>query len=179
GGVGRRDLEEIAGHVARSGLLDYLSVSGGAGMTPWAQAAVVPGHWWPQGCYAGYAKAMREIAGGLPILYAGRVVRPEMAERLLADGACDLVAMTRAILADPKRRTKARTGRPAETRFCGGANVCTGRRYVPYHRVAGIYTPSAGREREMEPLVPARPERRIGGGGGGPAGLEVARVAAE
>src|SRR5262245_36933713 len=179
GGLGPRELQEIAGHVARSGLLDYLSVSGGAGMTPWAQAAVVPGHWWPQGCYAGYAKAMREIAGGLPILYAGRVVRPEMAERLLADGACDLVAMTRAILADPEMPNKARNGRLAEIRHCVGANVCIGRRYGHYQPVACIYNPSAGREQEMEPLVPARSARRIVVVGGGPAGLEVARVAAE
>jgi 2,4-dienoyl-CoA reductase-like NADH-dependent reductase (Old Yellow Enzyme family) len=179
GGLGPRDLQEIAGHLARSGLLDYLSVSGGAGMTPWAQAAVVPGHWWPQGCYAGYAKAMREIAGRLPILYAGRVVRPEMAERLLADGACDLVAMTRAILADPELPTKAREGRLDEIRHCVGANVCIGRRYGHYQPVACIYNPSAGRERELEPLVPARSARRIAVVGGGPAGLEVARVAAE
>ncbi len=179
GGLGPKDLQEIAGHLARTGLLDYLSVSGGAGMTPWAQAAVVPGHWWPQGCYAGYAKAMREIAGGLPILYAGRVVRPEMAERLLADGACDLVAMTRAILADPELPNKAREGRLGEIRHCVGANVCIGRRYGHYQPVACIYNPSAGRERELEPLSPARPARRIVVVGGGPAGLEVARVAAE
>ena len=178
GGLGPRELQEIAGRLARTGLLDYLSVSGGAGMTPWAQAAVVPGHWWPQGCYAGYAKAMREIAGGLPILYAGRVVRPEMAERLLADGACDLVAMTRAILADPELPNKARDGRLDEIRHCVGANVCIGRRYGHYQPVACIYNPSAGREREMEPLAPARPPRRIAVVGGGPAGLEVARVAA-
>jgi dimethylglycine catabolism A len=178
GGLGPRELQEIARHVAGTGLLDYLSVSGGAGMTPWAQAAVVPGHWWPQGCYAGYAKAMREIAGGLPILYAGRVVRPEMAERLLADGACDLVAMTRAILADPELPEKARTGRLDEIRYCVGANVCIGRRYGHYQPVACIYNASAGRELELSPLAPARPARRIVVVGGGPAGLETARVAA-
>jgi 2,4-dienoyl-CoA reductase-like NADH-dependent reductase (Old Yellow Enzyme family) len=179
GGLGPGELQEIATRLARSGLLDYLSVSGGAGMTPWAQAAVVPGHWWPQGCYAGYAKAMREVAGGLPIVYAGRVVRPEMAERLLADGACDLVAMTRGILADPELPNKAREGRLDEIRHCVGANVCIGRRYGHYQPVACIYNPSAGREGELEPLVPARPPRRIAVVGGGPAGLEVARVAAE
>ncbi len=179
GGLGPKDLQEIAGRLAVSGLIDYLSVSGGAGMTPWAQAAVVPGHWWPQGCYAGYAKAMREIAGGLPILYAGRVVRPEMAERLVADGACDLVAMTRGILADPELPNKAREGRLGEIRHCVGANVCIGRRYGHYQPVACIYNPSAGRERDLEPLSRAEPPRRIAVVGGGPAGLEVARVAAE
>ena len=157
GGLGPRELQEIARHIAGTGRLDYLSVSGGAGMTPWAQAAVVPGHWWPQGCYAGYAKAMREVAGGLPILYAGRVVRPEMAERLLADGACDLVAMTRAILADPDLPEKARNGRLDEIRHCVGANVCIGRRYGHYQPVACIYNPTAGRELELPP--PARRAR--------------------
>src|ERR1043166_468000 len=97
-----------------------------------AQAAVVPGHWWPQGCYAGYARAMREVAGAVPLLYAGRVVRPEMAERLLEEGACVLVAMTRAILADPERPARAGGGRVDEIRHCVGANVCIGRRYGHY-----------------------------------------------
>jgi hypothetical protein len=178
GGLGAADLQEIAGRIAGAGLIDYLSVSGGAGMTPWAQAAVVPGHWWPQGCYSGHAKAMREVAGAVPILYAGRVVRPEMAERLLADGACDLVAMTRAILADPELPNKVRDGRLAEIRHCVGANVCIGRRYGHYQPVACVYNPSAGRERELEPLIPAPRARRIVVVGGGPAGLESARVAA-
>jgi 2,4-dienoyl-CoA reductase-like NADH-dependent reductase (Old Yellow Enzyme family) len=178
GGLGPRDLQEIAGYIAATGLLDYLSVSGGAGMTPWAQAAVVPGLWWPPGCFAGYAKAMREVAGRLPILYAGRVVRPEMAERLLVDGACDLVAMTRAILADPELPAKAREGRLGEIRHCVGANVCIGRRYGHYQPVACIYNPSAGRELELPPPEPAGVARRIVVVGGGPAGLEAARVAA-
>lgn len=179
GGLGPADLREIARGLTRTGLLDYLSVSGGAGMTPMAQAAVVPGHWWPQGCYAEYARAMREVAAGLPMLYAGRVVRPEMAERLLADGVCDLVAMTRAILADPELPNKAREGRLQEIRYCVGANVCIGRRYGHYQPVACVYNPSAGRERDLEPLRPASPPRRLVVVGGGPAGLEVARIAAE
>jgi N,N-dimethylglycine/sarcosine dehydrogenase len=179
GGLGPAELQEISRRLTGSGLLDYLSVSAGAGMTSTAQAAVVPGHWWPQGCYAGYAKAMREIAGDVPVLYAGRVVRPEMAERLLADGACDLVAMTRAILADPELPEKARTGRLEEIRYCVGANVCIGRRYGHHQPVACLYNPSAGRERELEPLQPADPTRRVVVVGAGPAGLETARVAAE
>jgi 2,4-dienoyl-CoA reductase-like NADH-dependent reductase (Old Yellow Enzyme family) len=179
GGLEPPTLREIARRLVASGRLDYLSVSGGAGMTPWAQAAVVPGHWWPQGCYAEYARAMREVADGLPILYAGRVVRPEMAERLIADGACDLVAMTRAILADPELPTKAREGRLDEIRYCVGANVCIARRYGHHQPVACIYNPSGGRETELEPVRRADPARRITVVGGGPAGLEAARVAAE
>ncbi|HEV8674062.1 MAG TPA: FAD-dependent oxidoreductase [Methylomirabilota bacterium] len=179
GGLEPPVLREIAGRLARSGLMDYLSVSGGAGMTPWAQAAVVPGHWWPPGCFAEYARAMREVAAGLPLLYAGRVVRPEMAERLVADGTCDLVAMTRAILTDPEMPTKAREGRLDEIRYCVGANVCIARRYGHHQPVACIYNPSAGRETELEPLRPAAPARRIVVAGGGPAGLEAARVAAQ
>jgi 2,4-dienoyl-CoA reductase-like NADH-dependent reductase (Old Yellow Enzyme family) len=179
GGLGAAEMQEIAGRLTRTGLIDYLSVSGGAGMTPMAQAAVVPGHWWPQGAFAGYARAMREVARSVPILYAGRVVRPEMAERLLADDACDLVAMTRAIIADPELPRKAQDGRTAEIRHCVGANVCIGRRYGPHLPVTCVYNPVAGRELEIEPLERAPRPRRIVVAGGGPAGLEVARVAAE
>ena len=179
GSLGPADMQEIAGRLVRTGLVDYLSVSGGAGMTPLAQAAVVPGAWWPQGCFAGYARGMREVAAAVPILYAGRVVRPEMAERLLGDDACDLVAMTRAILADPELPSKARDGRVTEIRQCVGANVCIGRRYGHHEPVACVYNPSAGRELTMEPLAPAPSPRRIVVAGGGPAGLEAARVAAE
>lgn len=179
GGLGPAELQEIARRLTQSGLVDYLSVSGGAGMTPNAQAAVVPGHWWPQGCYAGYARAMREVAGPVPILYAGRVVRPEMAERLLADDACDLVAMTRAIIADPDLPRKAREGRLDEVRQCVGANVCIGRRYGHHLPVTCVYNPTAGRELELGPPTRAGAPRRIVVAGGGPAGLETARVAAE
>lgn len=179
GGLGAAEMQEIAGRLVRTGLVDYLSVSGGAGMTPMAQAAVVPGHWWPQGCFAGYARGMREVAGRVPILYAGRVVRPEMAERLLADDACDLVAMTRAILADPDMPAKAHDGRAGEIRHCVGANVCIGRRYGHHEPVACVYNPSAGRELALPPPARAATPRRIVVAGGGPAGLEVARVAAE
>lgn len=179
GGLGAREMQEIAGRLVRTGLVDYLSVSGGAGMTPMAQAAVVPGHWWPPGCFAGYARAMREVAAEVPILYAGRVVRPEMAERLLVDDACDLVAMTRALLADPDLPEKTRTGRLDEIRHCVGANVCIGRRYGHHEPVACVYNPSAGRELTLGPLTRATAARRIVVAGGGPAGLEVARVAAE
>ncbi len=179
GGLGAAAMQEIAGRLVATGLVDYLSVSGGAGMTPLAQAAVVPGHWWPPGCFAGYARAMREVAGRVPILYAGRVVRPEMAERLLTDDACDLVAMTRALLADPDLPAKARTGRADEIRHCVGANVCIGRRYGHHEPVACVYNPLAGRELTLGPLTRATRVRRIVVAGGGPAGLEVARVARE
>jgi 2,4-dienoyl-CoA reductase-like NADH-dependent reductase (Old Yellow Enzyme family) len=179
GGLGASEMQEIASRLLRTGLVDYLSVSGGAGMTPLAQAAVVPGHWWPPGCFAGYARGMREVAARIPILYAGRVVRPEMADRLLADDACDLVAMTRALLADPDLPAKARAGRVDEIRHCVGANVCIGRRYGHHEPVACVYNPVAGRELTLGPLTPATTPRRIVVAGGGPAGLEVARVAAE
>jgi 2,4-dienoyl-CoA reductase-like NADH-dependent reductase (Old Yellow Enzyme family) len=179
GGLDAASMQEIAGRLVRTGLVDYLSVSGGAGMTPMAQAAIVPGHWWPQGCFAGYARSMREVAGTLPLLYAGRVVRPEMADRLLADDACDLVAMTRAIIADPELPRKAREGRPAEVRHCVGANVCIGRRYGAHLPVTCVYNPGAGRELELGPITRAPSARRIVVAGGGPSGLEIARVAAE
>jgi 2,4-dienoyl-CoA reductase-like NADH-dependent reductase (Old Yellow Enzyme family) len=140
GGLDAAGMQEIAGRLVRTGLLDYLSVSGGAGMTPIAQAAIVPGHWWPQGCFAGYARSMREVAGTLPILYAGRVVRPEMAERLLGDDACDLVAMTRAMIADPELPRKAKGSSRTEP------SRLNRRALTPFHRSDTVATRSTDPE---------------------------------
>jgi NADPH-dependent 2,4-dienoyl-CoA reductase/sulfur reductase-like enzyme len=114
----------------------------------------------------------------VPVIYAGRVVDPRHAERLLAEGACDLVAMTRALIADPWLPTKAMEGRLSDIRTCLGIQEgCLGRSSRGLF-LSCAQNPVTGREAELAELVPAAAPRRVVVVGGGPAGLEAARVAA-
>src|SRR4029077_3439974 len=98
-----------------------------------------------------------------PVFYAGRVIDPRQAETLLADGVCDMVGMTRALIADPELPAKARAGRVASIRPCVGANVCIDRLYGGGDVIC-VHNPAAGPERALGPIALAPTRRRVLGG---------------
>jgi NADPH-dependent 2,4-dienoyl-CoA reductase/sulfur reductase-like enzyme len=101
----------------------------------------------------------------------------ENAEAVLAAGQADMVSIVRGQIADPELGNKARQGRPDDIRPCLSCNqMCWGRRYRDYW-ISCLVNPSAGREIERHPPSPRL--RKVLVVGGGPAGLEAARVAAE
>ena len=127
GGLGPDELIEVARNLAATGAIDLFSVSGGTGASRLSTAYFVPGDQLPEGVFNERAQRFRD-AVGIPVLVAGRNVEPAMANACVASGV-DLVAMTRAIIADPDLPTKARTGRTA--RPCIGINEgCIGRLYT-------------------------------------------------
>ena len=73
---------------------------------------------------AAYAWVTQELMGQvrIPLVASNRINTPEIAERLLADGVCDMVSMARPFLADPEFVRKARQGRPDEINTCIGCN---------------------------------------------------------
>jgi 2,4-dienoyl-CoA reductase-like NADH-dependent reductase (Old Yellow Enzyme family) len=103
------------------------------------------------------ARARELVAGRAAVFAAGRVVDPAMAARAVRDGAVDMVAMSRAHLADPHLVRKAREGRPEEIRRCVGANVCVGRAKAG-EPVACVLSPGTGRELDGWPYDPSAPE---------------------
>jgi 2,4-dienoyl-CoA reductase-like NADH-dependent reductase (Old Yellow Enzyme family)/thioredoxin reductase len=129
---------------------------------------------------AGFA----ELAAGIkrrvaiPVIAVGRL-EPEDADALIARGDADFVAMGRKLLADPDLPRKLAEGRRADVRPCIYAYRCVGNVFLT-KRAHCVVNPSTGREHELPPR-PARAERprRLLVIGGGPAGLEAARVAAE
>jgi 2,4-dienoyl-CoA reductase-like NADH-dependent reductase (Old Yellow Enzyme family) len=109
----------------------------------------------PEGVSLDFAKRARDlVAGRAAVFAAGRVVDPRMAATAVRDGAVDVVAMSRAQLADPHLVRKAREGRPEQIRRCVGANVCVGRAKAG-EPVACVLSPSTGRELEGWPRDPA------------------------
>ena len=154
------------------------------------------GHCWGgpsyvQPSYYGHAefravgRALKVDLAPTAILFSGRVNDPGVAEQLLKEEACDLVGMTRAGIADPEFANKAREGRLQEIRRCIGCNRCiaqTIRNDAPdmFKRPTCSINPEVGNEAFYAMrFQPAETRRRFVVAGGGAAGLEAARVAAQ
>ena len=117
-------------------------------------------------------------AVGLPVLVAGRINQPQIAESVLAAGQADMCGMTRAMISDPEMPNKARAGKLDDIRACIACNqACIGH----YHMGVGIsciQNPVTGREHRLGSPAPAATPRRILVAGGGPAGMKAALTAA-
>jgi 2,4-dienoyl-CoA reductase (NADPH2) len=176
-GLTIEDAQQIATRLARTGQLDYVTVSGSSTEQYRALPAVTPTYYLPLGVYNGFAAAIRSVVD-LPVIVAGRIVHPAQAEEVLAKGYADAVAMTRSLIADPEMPSKALEGRVEDIRICTGASeACLGRR-IQGRQVACIQNPVIGREAELVDVRPAARARRVVVVGGGVAGLEAARMAA-
>jgi 2,4-dienoyl-CoA reductase-like NADH-dependent reductase (Old Yellow Enzyme family) len=165
--------------LAASGLFDFFDLSIGA---PHSVHFTIAPMAVPEGFSLDFAARAREVvAGRAAVFAAGRVVDPRMAAAAVRDGAVDMVAMSRAHLADPHLVRKSQEGRLAEVRRCAGANVCVGRARAG-QPVACVLTPSTGRELDgwpYDPAASASPQRRrVLIAGAGPAGLRAGAICA-
>ena len=164
---------EVARRLADRGVA-YLNVSGGtySGLDQGAKMAYVASAYTEPGPNVAAARAMRAaVAGRIPVIVAGRIVDLQHAERIVAEGSADIVALVRALIADPRIVEKVRLGRDELVNTCIGGNECH------YGRsVSCAVNPAAGREEEFDAGPSVR--RRVIIVGGGPAGVECARLAA-
>jgi 2,4-dienoyl-CoA reductase-like NADH-dependent reductase (Old Yellow Enzyme family)/thioredoxin reductase len=177
GGLSREDLLAIARHVDALGIADYWMVSGSNTETLKFEAMVTPSLYHPHGLFNELAALTRSVVK-VPVIVAGRVSTVEQAEAALAAGVCDLVGMTRALIADPELPRKSVEGRLEDIRVCVGASEgCIGR--LRQGKAIGcVQNPVIGREAELGEIRPAAHPKRVVVIGGGAAGLEAARVAA-
>jgi 2,4-dienoyl-CoA reductase-like NADH-dependent reductase (Old Yellow Enzyme family) len=174
GGYG---IEECAAFVAaftQDGTVDYFSFDIG---NNWGAPSYVPIGLYPEGEWAGLA-GRAKAATHLPTVYAGRVVHPQVAEAILGAGQADLVGLARALMADPRLVEKTRTGRRPDIRPCIAVNDCINRRSGEGLPFACAVNPDAGREFEG-PASRSGAVRDVLVVGAGPAGTEVAALAAE
>jgi 2,4-dienoyl-CoA reductase (NADPH2) len=164
---------DIDQRISEERLADAVNVSIGFG------GSVIPSMVARHGCYLHYAREVRQRIG-LPVGAVGRIVHPHEAARALADGDADFFGMTRAHIADPDVVRKLAEGREREIRPCIGClQMCQGE-LERNQNVKCVYNPVTGRERYLDGLESQRAAapRRVTVVGGGPAGLEAARVAA-
>ncbi|MEE8471709.1 MAG: FAD-dependent oxidoreductase [Dehalococcoidia bacterium] len=166
GGLTLEETRPLARMLEAAGV-DALHVSAGTdGTLAWAIQPILL----RRGYLVPLAAAIKEEVG-VPVITVGRINDPKLAESILEQGKADLVAVGRPLLADPDFASKAREGRPGEVKRCIACNSCRPRDVA----IGCLLNPEAGREGLGETGSP-RP-RRVLVVGGGPAGLEAARVA--
>ena len=178
GGLAPEESLEIAVRHAESGMIDYLNVIGADASTDLGISKLIPTMGQRTAPYVEHARAFKQ-ATGLPVFHATRITDPSTARHVIAEGFADMVGMTRAHIADPHLMAKVMRGEEDRIRPCVGAGYCIDRIYVGGEALC-IHNPATGREATM-PHAIARgdgPRRRVVVIGGGPAGLEAARVSA-
>jgi 2,4-dienoyl-CoA reductase (NADPH2) len=119
------------------------------------------------------AVAVKEVTS-IPVIVAGRL-DAELGEESLREGKLDFVGMTRRILADPEYPKKIAEGRLEDIAPCGGCLLCWHQRSQGKDLTCRI-NPALGKERELE-IKPTDTKKKVLILGGGPAGMEAARVA--
>jgi N-methyl-L-proline demethylase len=177
-GLSRDDGLAIAGHITRSGLIDFLNVIRGHIDSDEALSRIIPGMGERSAPHLDFAGEVR-AATRLPTFHAARIQDVATARHAIASGKLDMVGMTRAHLADPHIARKVAEGREAEIRPCVGMGYCIDSIYSG--QAVCIHNPATGREETIPHTIPpsAGPRRRVVVVGAGPGGLEAARVAAE
>ncbi|HEY3954969.1 MAG TPA: NAD-binding protein [Streptosporangiaceae bacterium] len=177
GEPGELDMLEIAGTIDSWGLADYLDVTMGHYSDAMNTARNIPNMTFTPGLWARVGKGVKNVVG-VPVFLVGRVNHPQVAEELIAGGSCDAVVMARALIADPYFPAKAAAGQADQIRPCVGAMNC----FNHLHHggsIRCIHNAVVSREERWGgPLPPASQPRKVAVVGGGPSGLECARVAA-
>lgn len=130
----------------------------------------------PRGAFA-YLAAQIKRDVNIPVIACNRINDPSLAERVVVDGLADMVGMARGMIADPELPSKALAGKLEDVRSCIGCNQGCLDAVFSNRSVTCAVNVRAGREEEhsLEPVL--RPKNVLVVGGG-PAGLEAARVAA-
>ena len=163
------DTREIVYAIQDAAPVDYISLT--AGM----RGSYVKDATYAEGFTLDWAAAVKQDVD-VPVMAAGRIRFPDLAERAVASGQVDFVGIGRGVIADSDWVAKAREGRSAEIRPCIGiVQDCR----AAHGLVGCAVNARAGRESEWGPPRRAATAKRVVVAGAGPAGLEAARVAAE
>ena len=118
-------------------------------------------------------------AVNIPVICSGSITSPELAEKILKENSGDFVGLGRPLLADPCFPLKSRQGHPEDIRPCIRCCECNDRKSVFNGYITCTVNAAAGREGELSTLpMKAEVKKKVAVIGGGPAGMEAARIAA-
>lgn len=174
GGLTLQDMKLVCKTLSDKGLIDYLNITAHTNFTPTGRSK----HWAPtptkHGVFVELASAIKaEVT--VPVFTVGRIVDPSHAERIIANGQADMVGMTRAHICDPTIISKIKNRKTDQIRPCVGANTCIANRYAG-KTIRCMHNPELKAPGKV--LHPVKVVKQITIVGGGPAGLEAARLCA-
>lgn len=177
GGLRLEDSQKIVKVLEKDGV-DIFDISSGNHDSAFA---VIPPVEMPNGFRVHLAAGIKPLVK-VPVITSGRITDPVMAEQILSEGKADLVAMGRALIADPQLPEKAKAGRVSAIRKCIGCNEgCIGRLRQLDEQGKGRMTctlnPLVGKEGSIT-IEKAKDKKKVLVIGGGPAGMESAYIAA-
>jgi len=177
GGINAEEAARITAALVRHGRLDYFAYSQGNFSNSLENH--VPDMHFRRAPFLEIAKKIRPAAGGKPVMAIGRIATPAEAEAAIAEGAGDLIGLSRALIADADWPNKAREGRIDEIRPSSYDNFAWGEIHLGKPLVE-IHNPQLGAKGESSwrPTAASR-MKRVVVVGAGPAGLQAARVAAQ
>lgn len=168
---------ELARIIGAHGSMDFINVNGAYGGSLHGLAETFPGMAFKAAPYVELARRVRE-ASRLPVFQAARLSDPATADWAIGEGHVDMAGLTRPHMADPHIVAKLARGEEARIRPCVGAGYCIDRIYGGGDALC-IHNVSTGRDAWLtHEIKPAAAAKRIAVIGGGPAGMEAARVAA-
>lgn len=171
-GVRLESAKSLARRLQGAGV-DYLHVSGGVQERT---DVFIPPIYVPAGALVRLARGVRK-AVSVPVIAVGAIHDPGLAEEVVSAGSADLVALGRALVADPELPSKIRAGRPETVRPCIRCNEGCLDRVHSFRTMHCTVNTEVGRERDRA-IRRAESPKRVCVVGGGPAGLEAARVLA-
>jgi 2,4-dienoyl-CoA reductase-like NADH-dependent reductase (Old Yellow Enzyme family) len=172
------EMIEICQTLDSDGQVDYFSVIAGSSSAPDGWIHVFPPMAIAPGFVADDAARLKQ-AVGKPVLVAGRINQPQLADEIINQGKADMVGLARALIADAEFVNKMASGRADDIRACVGCNqACVGHR-LAHFPVSCIQNPLSGREHSIGKIQAATQVRKVLVIGGGPAGMKAAVVAAE
>ncbi|MDO4313805.1 MAG: FAD-dependent oxidoreductase [Eubacteriales bacterium] len=160
-------------HMLEKAGVAAIHVSGGS--CPAGGWRVTPVNGLPMAINADYAEVIKKNTS-LPVMVVGNIRTPGLADYLIEKGTCDMVVCARSFIADPEWPNKAMEGRLDDIMTCCGCVGCnvllnTG------HSIGCTINTDCGKTAEETALIPAETPKKVLIIGGGPAGMEAARVA--
>jgi len=154
--------------------LAYVDISAGIFESP---AAVMDPMYYPEGWNTYTAEEVKKHVK-IPVITSHSLRNPDYCEKILAQGKADMVGFSRQLIADPYWANKARVGKKEEIRRCISCLVgCWQESLMIKRDMRCAINPAVGDERFIH-LEPAKKSCKVAVIGGGPAGMEAARICA-
>ncbi|MCK4697835.1 MAG: FAD-dependent oxidoreductase, partial [Dehalococcoidia bacterium] len=169
-GITTEEGTELARMFEEAGV-DAINVSGYGGIRGGFYDAPIV---YPPGNLVSLAKGIKKVVN-IPVIAVGRI-SAELGEEVLRQGKADFIAMARAILADPEFPHKVASGKMEDIRPCILCYHCVSQAFWGEPVFCAVNA-AAGKEAELR-IEPAKQPKKVLVVGGGPGGMEAARVAA-